>query len=147
MVVFFRNIDVDPSAPVEEWPYEAIVTVIERGGIRDWVMLTQAIDRDPWGPVSRQVEEYLTYSSPQGVGPLLQRAIVRARDAEEARERSAVATEIAALVGASGLSAEDFASRIGTSRSRLSTYRNGRVVPSAAMLLRMRRVAGDLSHG
>ena len=35
-----------------------------------------------------------------------------------------------------------FARRLGTSAPRLSTYRSGTVVPSAALMLRMRRVAG-----
>jgi len=35
-----------------------------------------------------------------------------------------------------------FAEAIGTSPSRLSTYANGRVAPSATLLLRMERVAG-----
>ncbi|MGF1647054.1 MAG: helix-turn-helix domain-containing protein [Kineosporiaceae bacterium] len=39
----------------------------------------------------------------------------------------------------SGLTSTEFASRIGTSRSRLSTYASGRVVPSAALMVRIRR--------
>jgi transcriptional regulator with XRE-family HTH domain len=45
------------------------------------------------------------------------------------------------LVAGSGLSKRDFAERIGTSRSRLSTYLSGKVVPSATLMVRMRRVA------
>lgn len=88
MSVSFRNVDVDPAAPVETWPYEAIVSVIERGTVSDWAVLTVAIDREPWGVVARQVEEYLSYESPYGVGPLLERAIVRAREHAEAREQT-----------------------------------------------------------
>jgi transcriptional regulator with XRE-family HTH domain len=44
-------------------------------------------------------------------------------------------------MAASGLSRAEFAARIGTSPSRLSTYATGKVVPSAAMLVRMRRQA------
>jgi transcriptional regulator with XRE-family HTH domain len=36
---------------------------------------------------------------------------------------------------------QDFAERTGTSRSRLSTYMSGKVMPSAALMVRMRRVA------
>jgi transcriptional regulator with XRE-family HTH domain len=52
-----------------------------------------------------------------------------------------VAAEVRDIVGRSGLSKQDFAERIGTSRSRLSTYMSGKVVPSAALMVRMRRVA------
>lgn len=44
----------------------------------------------------------------------------------------------------SGLSQAAFASRIGTSASRLSTYMSGKVTPSATLMLRIRRVAGRL---
>jgi DNA-binding transcriptional regulator YiaG len=146
MSVAFRNVDVPPDADVDEWPYEALVTVIERGTIGDWARVTGEMRRDPWGPVTRQVEQYLSYAQPWGVGPLLQRAITAARHAAESAERAEVAAEVRALVEQSGLSATELASRIGTSRTRLSTYRTGRVTPSAALLVRMRRVAADVSR-
>lgn len=138
MNVGFRNVAVKPGTPIDEWPYEAIVTVIEGGTLTDWLILTRAIDADPWGPVARQVEEYLGYASPYGVGPLLTRAISRARRAAEARDRAEVAAEVADLIQHSGLSLAALAARIGTSRSRLSTYRSGSVVPSAATMARLR---------
>lgn len=145
MVVSFRNVDVDPSSPVESWPFEAIVTVIERGTIGDWAVLARAIDGDPWGVVARQVEEYLDDSRPYGVAPLLERAIARARRTAEVSERERVAAEIASLVEDSGLTLSDLASRLGTSASRLSTYRSGRVVPSATFMVRLRDVVERLA--
>ena len=65
----------------------------------------------------------------------------RARKLATDSEREDVASEVRNLVGRSGLSKQDFAERIGTSRSRLSTYMSGKVVPSAALMVRMRRVA------
>jgi transcriptional regulator with XRE-family HTH domain len=44
------------------------------------------------------------------------------------------------------MSKQDFAERIGTSRSRLSTYTSGKVVPSATLMVRMRRVARHASE-
>lgn len=99
MSVPFRNVDVDRSTPLETWPYDAIVTIIERGTIGDWVALTRAIDDDPWGPVARQIEEYLGYESPYGVGPLLTRAIRHARAAARPPERTHVAEEVEASSG------------------------------------------------
>lgn len=141
MSVAFRNVVVDRDSPVESWPFEAIVTVIERGTIGDWVRLTEAIDQDPWGGVARQIEDYLSYESPYGVGPPLVRAIARARRAAEEEERAVVAAEVAELIASSGLTVGEMAARAGTSRSRLSTYRSGKVMPSAAMMVRLRRVA------
>jgi DNA-binding transcriptional regulator YiaG len=136
----FRNVDVPAGAPVDSWPYEALVSVIERGGIRAWAQLTTAFDAAPWGETARAVEQYLSYARPWGVAPLLERALLRARREQEVAEREAVAAEVRELIDRSGLSMEQFARRIGTSRTRLSTYRSGRVVPSATLLLRMRRL-------
>jgi DNA-binding transcriptional regulator YiaG len=135
----FRNVDASPGDPVSEWPLEAIQTALERGGLSHWRRLAKAIQAQPWGPVARRVEEVLTYSRPYGVAPAMERVIAKAREASEAAEREAVAAEVDLLVRSSGLSRAEFASRIGTSASRLSTYVTGRVTPSAALLVRMRR--------
>lgn len=143
MATPIRHVAVDPAAPLDGWPYEALVTLIERGTVSDWARVTRRVREDPWGPVARQVEDYLGYAEPTGVSALMARAIATSRREAEAHEREAVAEEVTRLVARSGLSARDFADRIGTSASRLSTYRTGKVVPSAALMLRMRRVAGD----
>jgi DNA-binding transcriptional regulator YiaG len=135
----FRNVDVSPKGPVSEWPLEAIQTALERGGLEHWRRLGATIQAEPWGPVARRVEEVLAYSRPYGVAEAMERATSRARKAAEAAERETVAAEVKALVRSSGLSRAEFASRIGTSTSRLSTYVTGKVTPSAALLVRMRR--------
>ena len=138
----FRNVAISPTDPVSEWPLEAIQTALERGGLADWRLMAAAIEADPWGPVARRVEEVLGYTRPYGVDAAFARAISRSRKATEAAERRAVANEIDSLVRDSGLSRAEFAARVGTSASRLSTYISGKVTPSAALLLRMRRIAG-----
>lgn len=49
-----------------------------------------------------------------------------------------------AALADSGLSQEAFAAALGTSASRLSTYRSGKVVPSATLFLRARRLGRAL---
>ncbi|QDO89485.1 helix-turn-helix transcriptional regulator [Ornithinimicrobium ciconiae] len=142
MTVRFRNVDV--PAEVRDWPYEAITTAIERGTIGDWAVLTREIGQDPWGPVARQVEDYLEYAEEPGVVGLFRRRITAARAAAEEAERAQVAEQVRELVRASGLTLEQFARAIGTSRPRLSTYRTGKVTPSAALLVRMARVSAGL---
>ncbi len=61
-------------------------------------------------------------------------------------EREQVAREVRALISSSGLTAAEFAARLGTSASRLSTYSSGKVSPSAALMVRMRRVT-DRARG
>lgn len=142
MSLRFRNLDLTPDSPVEQWPVEALLTAIERGSLRDWRQIAAAIRSDPWGPVARRTEEALSISEAYGITPTLGRAIRSARTAAEAEERAAVASRVRELIGASGFSRAEFASRIGTSASRLSTYATGRVTPSASLLVRMERVAG-----
>jgi ribosome-binding protein aMBF1 (putative translation factor) len=89
----------------------------------------------------RQVEEVLSHSHPYGITEAMQTALSRAREQAEACERAAVAAEIREAVERSGLSRADFASRIGTSASRLSTYTSGKVTPSATLMLRIRHAA------
>jgi hypothetical protein len=134
-------VEADVTEPVESWPYEALVSTIERGSVRDWARITRALTRDPWGPLARNVEAYLGYAEESGAVALLRRALARARTEAEAADREAVADRVRELIAASGYTAGQFASRAGTSPSRLSTYATGRVVPSAALMLRFERVA------
>jgi DNA-binding transcriptional regulator YiaG len=136
----FRNIDASPDDPVETWPFEGILTAVERGTLPDWRLLAAAIRADPWGPVADQVLEAIRLSHPYGTAELLEGVVARARKLAADAERADVASEVQALVARSGMSKQDFAERIGTSRSRLSTYMSGKVVPSATLLVRMRRV-------
>ena len=137
----FRNITASPDDPVDTWPFEGILAAVERGTLPDWRRLAAAIRADPWGPVAQQVLEAIRLSRPYGTTELLEGVVERARKLAADSERQDVASEVRNLVGISGLSKRDFAERIGTSRSRLSTYMSGKVVPSAALMVRMRRAA------
>jgi|SRR5450755_103565 len=137
----FRNITASPDDPVETWPFEGVLAAVERGTLPDWRRLARAIRADPWGSVARQVTESLRLCSPYGTTELLQGVIDLARRQAADSERAEVACEISSLVRSSGLSQQEFAERIGTSRTRLSTYMSGKVVPSAALVVRMRRLA------
>jgi DNA-binding transcriptional regulator YiaG len=143
----FRNVDASPDDPVETWPFEGILAAVERGTLPDWDRLATAIRVDPWGPVAQQVLEAVHLSHPYGTTELLEAVVARARQLAINSERDNVAAEVRDLVGRSGLSRQDFADRIGTSRSRLSTYMSGKVVPSATLMVRMRRAALHASRG
>ncbi len=141
----FRNVDASPDDPVETWPFEGILAAVERGTLPDWDRLATAIRADPWGPVAQQVLEAVRLSRPYGTTELLEAVVARARRLAMDSERDTVASEVRDLAGRSGLSKQEFADRIGTSRPRLSTYMSGKVVPSATLMVRMRRVAHDAS--
>jgi predicted XRE-type DNA-binding protein len=91
------------------------------------------------------VLEAVQLSRPYGTTELLEGVVNRAREIAADSERAEVASEVRNLVRTSGLSQQDFAARLGTSWSRLSTYMSGKVVPSAALIVRMRRAARQVS--
>jgi len=137
----FRNITASVDDPVETWPFEGILAAVERGTLPDWRRLADAVRADPWGPVTQQVLEAVGLSAPYGTRELLTAVIERARQEAAEAEREQVAAEIRDIVARSGLSQQDFARRLGTSRPRLSTYMSGKVTPSASLMIRIRRVA------
>ena len=141
MTLPFRNVDASVSDPVSRWPQEALQAALERGDLSHWRRIAAEIRAWPWGPVARAVEEILTYSRPYGVAGLMERAIEAARQQAVRSEVEEVAGRIRRLLESSGLSMSVFASLVGTSRPRMSTYLAGKVVPSAAMLVRMERAA------
>ena len=137
----FRNVQADPADPVESWPYEALVTALERGSYRDWQRVAAAIGCDPWGEVAADVQSYLSYEQPYGVGPLMTSVIAAARSRAQDEEKATVAARVRELVISSGLTRRAFAEAVGTSATRLSTYCTGSVTPSATLLLRMERAS------
>jgi hypothetical protein len=139
--VLFRNVTGSPNDPVDTWPYEGMVSVIERGNILDWRPLIRHLSLDPWGPVSRKLERYLSYAEEEDVVAFFRLMIRKSREEAEASERQEVIKRVREAKDTSGLTSTAFALRIGTSASRFSTYLNGSVMPSAAMLVRMERVA------
>ena len=141
MPLAFRNLTITPDAPVSEWPTEAVQAALERGDLADWHRIVAAVQADPWGRTARQLEEVISHSRPYGITEAMQTVLSRVRQRAEENERAAVAAEIREAVERSGLSQAEFASRIGTSASRLSTYASGKVTPSATLMLRIRRVA------
>ncbi len=140
MSATFRNVDGSPEDPVSGWPFEGLVAVIDRGLVADWHPILNEIRRAPWGKVARRVERHLSYRDPDGVGAFFSLAIGQARKDASRSEKQEVASRVRAAVERSGLTSSEFASLVGTSASRLSTYLSGKVTPSAAMLLRIERV-------
>lgn len=141
MPLAFRNVTASPDDPVATWPAEAVQAALERGDLGHWRRLAAEIRRQPWGHTARQVEEVLSHSRPYGVADLMEVIIERARQQAERTEGETVAADVRQAIARSGLSRAEFALRIGTSTSRLSTYATGRVTPSASLMVRIRAVA------
>jgi hypothetical protein len=145
VTVSFRNVDASPADDVRTWPYEGLVTVIDRGLVPDWSPVLAEIRRAPWGQVARRVEHYLGYRDSDGVSTLFRLSIEDARRRAELDERAAVARRVRVAIDRSGLTSAEFARRVGTSAPRMSTYRNGTVVPASTMLVRIERLADELA--
>jgi hypothetical protein len=139
MVVQFRNLTVSWSDPIDLWPYEAVVTTIERGLVSDWQPIIKDLGERPFGRIAAYVEHYVKNPDDEAAGALFAAVLAKARKDREEDEREEVAARVSRAISASGVSAREFAGRVGTSASRLSTYANGHVMPSAAMLVRIER--------
>jgi hypothetical protein len=137
MTNLFRNVEGSPSDPVDTWPYEGMVSVIEYGMLGDWRPIVRHLQGDPWGRVARNIEQYLQHASDSQVASYFRLVLERVRADAEAAEREEIAARVRECIARSGVSAQEFARSIGTSASRLSTYARGTVTPSAALLLRM----------
>ena len=130
-----------PDRPVEYWPTTAIKSALQNGDIAVWQRIVVAIKRDPFGRTSRQVEEVLEHAPPQGITNALWEVLARSRAHLEAAERAEAARHIRSLVARSGLSQQEFASRIGVPTEDLLLYLEGRVSPRASLVIRIRRLS------
>lgn len=135
-----RHFD-DRDQPVELWPTAAIRSALDGGEIATWKRIAAALKRDPYGRTARQVEEVLEGVRPYGISKALWEVLDRARTHLEANERAEVARHIRLLMDRSGLAQREFASRLGVAAEDLASYLDGSVSPSAALMIRMRRLS------
>lgn len=133
--------DVDPNrpGPLLTTP-EDVARVWDHGGIRAWRGQVAIIASNPWAPYGSELKELALAADRPFPVYAIEEAVRVYRSRFERRERELVAREIRRLVAISGLSQREFAAMAGTSASRLSTYVNGLVTPSATMMVRIRRV-------
>ncbi|MGH3563331.1 MAG: helix-turn-helix domain-containing protein [Mycobacterium sp.] len=137
----FRNLNVTPDDPVEKWGVEGLLAAIDRGSLPHWRRIAAAFRSDPWGKVAQDLEQALGLAEDAGVAATLRRVLASARQDVDACARAEVQRRLRQLVENSGLTAAEFARRLGTSASRMSTYLSGKVVPSAALLVRSETVS------
>jgi hypothetical protein len=136
----FRNITATPDDPVEQWGVEGILAAIDRGSLPHWRRIASAVRADPWRSVAADLEQALTLANDIGVAATLRRTLAQPRRDPAVAARAEVRRRLQELVDRSGLTAAQFAQRLGTSASRMSTYLTGKVVPSAAVLVRSETV-------
>ena len=130
-----------PSTPEElRGVTERLIAHLGAGGT-PWREALWVVWKQPWGPTAQALPGRAAKAGLPALAQAFTALIEALRASAEGDERRAVAGEIRRLIDASGLTQRDFAALVGTSPSRLSTYVRGTVTPSAAMMLRIRRVA------
>lgn len=141
MTLAFRNVDFDQSLPLDQWPAEAIETLIDRGSLSDWRQLADAIRLNPWGRAARTAETVVSWGEHYGIDALIARIISQARKEITLQGRSEYAAQIRAWRKRSGMTLRELARAAGTSPSRLSAYENAKVAPTTDVLGRLHRAA------
>ncbi|KAA1415857.1 helix-turn-helix transcriptional regulator [Nocardioides humilatus] len=119
-----------------------VIKLFHEDHVVHWRRLIAAALDQPW---SGRNEVHLTLVDPDrrpGEFEGVRQLIAKCRQIVEEDERRAVADHIRSTIATTGLKQREFAALVGTSPSRLSTYVAGSVTPSAAMLLRINRMAG-----
>lgn len=134
------GVDISKPGPILRTPDEVLMAW-DYGGIRAWRGQVAIIASNPWGPYGNELKELALAADRPAPVHGIDEAVRVYRGRFERRERELVAREIRQLVAMSGLSQREFAAMAGTSASRLSTYVNGLVTPSATMMVRIRRVS------
>lgn len=148
--------NVDPNVNVE-----TVVMAVLRLGTWDQVrwlfsyygsdVVQQSIEKDYFGPRTLPVSIRAFWGNlfwPETPPPELTDHRERWRptrtQAASPSARAEVAQRIREAVATSGLSQHAFATLLGTSQPRLSSYLTGTVVPSAALLVRAERLGSSL---
>jgi DNA-binding transcriptional regulator YiaG len=136
----FRNLTVTPADPVSTWGVEGLATALERGGIVHLQRIARRVRADPTGDVAADLEQAVALTDTP-LARLMTEVAARARGGPSAE----VTYRVRLAIAMSGLTAREFAARLGTSQSRLSTYATGKVTPSAALLMRIEHLAQNRS--
>jgi len=139
--------DIDPAnrAPMPGSP-EELRLIVERRGADGWRRILGNVAQRPWGLGPMHLADLARDAGLEAAARAVERCAEVYRERIDTADRRAVAREIRRLVAVSGCSQREFASRVGTSAPRLSTYVTGGVTPSAAMMLRITRASSVLAE-
>ncbi|MDQ6524984.1 hypothetical protein RB608_15300 [Nocardioides sp. LHD-245] len=121
-----------------------LLRVLAHGSVAEWRAHLGMVAASPWGPYAHELLRLAERSRSAQALAVVERTVALCRERREAAERALVARDIKECIARAGVSQRVFAAQVGTSPSRLSTYVTGAVVPSATMLLRIRRVSRRL---
>ena len=140
------SVDTDEPAPMPDNP-EELRALVEDHGLDVWRPLLANVAANPFGPDGGRLAELAHQAGLGDAARAIEACTTEFRRQVEDAEREEVSQEIKDLLALCGYSQRRFAKHIGTSGPRLSTYVNGLVIPSATMMVRIRRCATELAAG
>lgn len=135
--VEFRNVEVEDDREPEAWPFEAILTAVERGSLADWSRLAAAVRLRPFGWCAQALDTIVSWGENPGLDALFESVIDECRADFDRRTCERFGELVRRARESHGLSLRELAPRIGTSASRLSSYERGTVAPSIALIGRL----------
>jgi hypothetical protein len=137
MPLRFRDIDATPADPVEAWGFKGMLAAIDRGYPADWRRLIDAVADEP---TLRAVYD----DARKAAGSLATVALIDAALAAAERTAEEEALErLRAAFSQTRLTQAEAASRLATSRPRLTSYLSGAVTPAMDVLVAMEALARD----
>lgn len=116
MTAQHRHLDYPATTPPHRLPLAAVVDLLDRGDLDDWLPIARAVADDPHGPFAREVERLVDAFPMYGTSRLWRAWIDRARAAAPAGP----ARTLAELRRDHGLTQVELAERLGMSQSDLS---------------------------
>ncbi|TNM37394.1 helix-turn-helix domain-containing protein [Nocardioides albidus] len=134
----------EPATPLAS--VRELIEVATHGTVDEWRSHLSAVAASPWGADGDHLLRLARRSESPALHVAMEEVVTLCRELRRLHERTQVARHIRQCVARSGVSQREFATWVGTSPSRLSTYASGRVVPSATMLLRIRRASRALAQ-
>jgi hypothetical protein len=79
----FRNLNVTPDDPVEEWGFVGMLAAIDRGSLRHLRRIIDAVTHDPDGTVARDLREVVEVAEDAGVVARMRRLLAQTGPAGE----------------------------------------------------------------
>ena len=142
--LLLEGIDAVGCAPIPRTS-ERFRGLLEQHGASAWRQVLANVAANPWGPDVARLLDLATETGLAAPAEAIAGCAEVYKKRHDEADRLEVAMEIRRLVAISGCSQRQFAKYIGTSAPRLSTYVNGNVTPSAALMLRISRYAHVLA--
>lgn len=89
MALTFRNLDVSPDDPVEEWGFEGLLAAVNRGDLADWRRVAACVASAPRGAVAELLDEVLDAAEDVGAVAAFRAFFDLALEREAQRQRPA----------------------------------------------------------